>query len=243
MTMTEEAFETELAGIRVGLLKEQGQRMRRAVDAAFDAFFTHDRGRAQEVIDVDDEIDNTDVEVERRAVELLTTVAAEALPLGAMPLRRLLTCVKVNNEYERIADSAVGVAERVLGISGSPVQLPATTRVMTNSVIGIVRDMVRSFDEGDATLARLVLKQQDTVGLFKAEILRQAEAAVAAGDMGVDLAFDLHEVSSQCILIADHATNVAEQVIWEATGFIVRHADGKWVEKKIEERGGGGSGQ
>ncbi|MEM1185151.1 MAG: PhoU domain-containing protein [Planctomycetota bacterium] len=239
MSLTEQAFETELAGIREGLLREQGQRMRKAVNAAFDAFFTHDRDRAQEVIDVDDEIDDTDVEVERRAVELLTTVAAQALPLEAMQLRRILTCVKVNNEYERIADAAVTIAERVLNISGSPVQLPATTRVMTNSVIGIVRDMAKAFDESDATLARLVLKQQDTIGLFKAEILRQAEASVAAGDMGVDLAFDLHEVTSQCILIADHATNVAEQVIWEATGFIVRHADGKWVEKKIEERGAG----
>jgi phosphate transport system protein len=237
MAMTEAAFEAELSSIRVGLLSEQGIRMRKAVDAAFDAFFTHDRARAEQVIELDDLIDDTDVEVERRAVELLTTVAAEALPLGAQAIRRMLTCVKVNNEYERIADAAVTIAERVLHLTGSPVQLPATTRVMTNSTVGIVRDMAKSFDAGDATLARLVLQAQDTVGLFKNEILKQAEEALAAGEMSVDMAFSLHEVSSQCALIADHATNVAEQVIWEATGFIVRHADGKWVEKKIEERG------
>ncbi|MEL6312417.1 MAG: PhoU domain-containing protein [Pseudomonadota bacterium] len=84
MSLTEQAFETELAGIREGLLREQGQRMRKAVNAAFDAFFTHDRDRAQEVIDVDDEIDDTDVEVERRAVELLTTGGAASLR-GATP--------------------------------------------------------------------------------------------------------------------------------------------------------------
>ncbi len=237
MPMTPEAFESELTTIRVGLLSEQGARMTRVVEAAFDAFFSHDTDAAHEVIRLDDEIDGTDVEVERRVVELMTTVAAEALPLGPQAIRRLLTCVKVNNEYERVADAAVTVAERVLAWKGSPTKLPPTTRVMTNSVVGIVRDMSRAFDGGDATLARLVLQAQDTVALFKREILRQAEQRVASGDLSVDMAFDLHEVASQCQLIADHATNVAEQVIWEATGYIVRHADGKWIEKKIEERG------
>jgi phosphate uptake regulator len=71
-----------------------------------------------------------------------------------------------------------------------------------------------------------VLQSQHAVTAFKAAILRDAEEKIAKGAMGVDFAFRLHELASQCELMADHCTNMAEQVIYVTTGAIVRHTVG-----------------
>ena len=218
-----------------GMLAEQGSRLRKIFSTSLDAFFTADAAKARVAIELDDAIDETDVEIERRAVALLTRVANEATPCNDRPLRGLLTLVKINNEYERIADCGVDIAQRAIELSGSPAAFPPTSRVMTNSVLGILRDTTKAYDKQDATLARLVLQSESMVLTFKAEIMRTAERAVANGDMPVDLAFDLHELAGQCVLMADHATNVAEQVIWETTGVIVRHRAGEWVEQSARE--------
>ncbi|MBZ0171846.1 MAG: hypothetical protein K8E66_05655, partial [Phycisphaerales bacterium] len=183
----------------------------------------------------DDEIDANDVSIERATVALLTRVAHDATPIEDSHLRGVLNLVKVNNEYERIADAGVSIAERAIALSGSPAKFPPTTRVMTNSVVGILRDVTKAYDNRDATLARLVLQSEDTVLMFKHAILRDAERAVAEGRMTVDLAFDLHELASQCLLMADHATNIAEQVIYETTGLIVRHRAGEWIERTVQD--------
>ena len=72
---------------------------------------------------------------------------------------------------------------------------------------------------------------------FKDLLLRDTEQRVADGRMNVDLAFDLLEIVAQSVLIADHCTNVAEQVIYESTGAIVRHTDGSWKDVRLGEAG------
>src|SRR5205814_10534781 len=108
--------------------------------------------------------------------------------------------------------------------------LPDTFRVMANSVIGILRDVNTAVMRNDAPLANIVLQSQHAVTAFKSAILRDAEEKIAKGQMTVDLAFRLHEIASQCEVIADHCTNVAEQVIYLTTGAIVRHMQSSWVE-------------
>jgi phosphate transport system protein len=234
MSLSNDALASRGDSLR-GLLAEQGGRVRKIVSTALDAFFTADEAKARAAIDLDHEIDHQDVEIEKRAVALLTEVANEATACDDAPLRGILTLVKVNNEYERIADAGVDIAERAVALSGSPAVFPPTTRVMTNSVLGILRDTTKAYDRRDATLARLVLQSENMVISFKGEILRAAERAVASGEMSVDLAFDLHELAGQCVLMADHATNIAEQVIYETTGIIVRHRAGEWVEESARD--------
>lgn len=240
MSLTTENFAQRLAELREELI-EQGRRSRALVDLAFDSFLMRDADKARAAIALDDEVDRIDVEIERQAVDVLTEVARGTVALPPEPLWSLLTLVKINNDFERMADAGVTVAERALSLSGSPTVFPPTTRVMTNSVVGILRDVVAAYERRDATLARLVLQSEDAVTAFKAEILRQAERSVASGEMGVDLAFDLHELSSQCLLMSDHATNVAEQVIYETTGVIIRHfSQDKSREAAGGQRGGEG---
>jgi phosphate transport system protein len=144
-------------------------------------------------------------------------------------LRSVLTIVKVNNELERIADCAVEVAGLVRRHAGTTGAYPDTFRVMANSVIGILRDTNLAVQRGDAALAKVVLQSQHAVTAFKAALLRDAEEKIARGAMQVDFAFQLHEMATECERIADHCTNIAEQVIYQTTGAIVRHTDAQWV--------------
>jgi phosphate transport system protein len=227
MPTTPEGFAERLARLKADLI-EQGRRVQSLLEAAFEAVFAADAGRAARVVAQDDVIDRVDVEIERAAVQLLTDATHEGARLDPRQLRSVLTIAKVNNELERVADAAVAIAERMDG--SSSVAVPDTFRVMANSVVGILRDVNRSLDRMDPKLARVVLQSEDCVGSFKDAILRDAENRIATGSMSVDSAFLLHEFASQCERIADHCTNIAEQVIYSATGAIVRHTEGHWHE-------------
>ncbi len=246
-------FEAGLADLR-GALARQGELVRRQVEAAFDAVFDRNVESARLVMRRDDEVDREDVRIEQQSVELLLAAAQRGTrpPAGASgeggaepgttapegngagltaaQLRGLLTIVKVNNELERIADAATFIAERVISLGQREDPLPETTRVMTNSVIGILRDANDAFGQRDPKLAKVVLASEDTVKDFRRRIARKAEERVADGRMSVDVAFDLGEIVSQATMIADHCTNIAEQVIYECSGAIVRHMEGRWRE-------------
>ena len=78
-----------------------------------------------------------------------------------------------------------------------------------------------------------MLRAEDTVRGFKNAVLRDAEQRIASGDMTVDTAFLLHEIASCCEHIADHSTNIAEQVLYAVTGTIVRHCEAGWIEVNL----------
>jgi len=210
-------------------LSEQGRRVQALIEEALEAVFTGDRDRAARAVAGDDEIDRVDVELEKASVQLLTDATHLGAKLDPRQLRAVLTVVKINNEMERIADCAVSIAERAAAVR-SRGWAPETFRVMANSVVGIVRDVNQAYARQDAGLAKVVLQSEDAVEAFKDAILRDAERQIASGAMTVDLAFALHELANECVRMADHCTNIAEQVIYSLTGAIVRHMEGKWVE-------------
>lgn len=229
MPDTPSGFQQRLGRLNEGLA-EQGRRVTELFEHACDAVFAMDVARARSTVDADDLIDRVDVEIEQAAVSLLTDAANNGVPMESAHLRQVLTIVKINNELERAADAATDIASQAPALAGIGHPLPETLRVLTNSVAGILRDVTRAFERSDARLAKIVLASEDTVEAFKSQILRDAERAIAGGAMGVDLAFIIHELANQCERIADHATNIAEQIIYSTTGAIVRHTDAGWIE-------------
>ena len=228
-----EVFAKRLDRLRADLV-EQGRRVQSLVDSAFEAVFNRDIELADRVIEQDNVIDRVDVDLERASVKLLSdaTVPDSTTSVSHADIRTLLTVVKVNNELERIADLAVDVARRVKSLAMGTGEMPDTIRVMSNSALGIIRDVIRALEQSDANLAAVVLQSEDAVETFKDAILRDAEERIAAGELGLDEAFLRHEIASLCERMADHCTNIAEQVIYSATGKIVRHTDGRWEEVK-----------
>lgn len=221
---------------RMGLLTadlgDQGRRVMMLMELAFDAVFARDPEKASQVDRLDDAIDQADVSIERAAVQLLSDATKAGSAMDTPTLRSVLTIVKVNNELERIADCGVEIAGLVRRHAGAAGVFPDTFRVMANSVLGILRDTNVSVHRGDAGLSKVVLQSEHAVGAFKAAILRDAEEKIARGVMHVDFAFHLHELANLCESVADHCTNIAEQVIYQTTGAIVRHTDAQWIVTK-----------
>ena len=208
----------------------QGRRVQSLTEDAFLAASRKDAEAARRVVALDDAIDQVDVEIEQAAVGILSDATREHAALEPAQVREVLTIVKVNNELERIADLGVTIAERVTIARSLDQQIPPSVVVMGNSVIGILRDVVTSLEKADAKLAKVALRSEDTLEAFKAALLRDAENQIALGKMTPDHGFFLSGVAAQLVSIADHCSNIAEQVIYSTTGAIVRHMTSGWVE-------------
>jgi phosphate transport system protein len=237
--MPSQGFNQRLDTLK-GELVAQGERVQRLMEAAFSSTFSRDAAVSSKIQAMDDEVDRVDVELEKASVSLLTDATKEGSALEPSQLRAVLTIVKINNELERIADGGVNIAEQAAALAklggrkgaGAGGDIPETFQVMANSVVGILRDVNRAYQRSDGALAKVVLQSEDAVEAFKAAILQDAERQIAGGAMPVDFAFALHEIANECCRMADHCTNIAEQVIYSLSGAIVRHTDAGWVEVK-----------
>ncbi len=188
---------------------------------ACESVFEQDVTLAQRVQARDSEVDREEVEVEKEVVRLMALYQ----PVG-VDLRMLCTVLKVNNDLERIADCAVNIAERASHLEVQPLaDGNEELRRMVTSVRDVLRQAVQAYSTEDAELATRVMKQDATVdelyGIIVGDIValeRQAPTESAAH-------LDLLSVAKNLERIADHATNIAEDVIFLSTGDIVRHQD------------------
>ncbi len=232
MPTTPEGFQERLAAVQVELVA-QGRRVQALAEAAFDSIFARDPVAAARVIALDEQIDRVDVDIEKTCVALLTDACGTGCTLDPARLRLVLTLVKVNNELERIADVGVSIAEEARLFQGAGTELPVTFRVLANSAVGIIRDATTCLDRADPELARVVLLSEEAVGQFKKALVRDAQEQLSRGRMTLDFALALGETAALCLVMADHCTNIAEQVMYAATGTIVRHMEGHWEEVRL----------
>ncbi|MBM4105028.1 MAG: phosphate signaling complex protein PhoU [Phycisphaerae bacterium] len=211
-------------------IEAQGRRVLELLLRAVDSYFDDDREKAQAVVAGDDLVDRVDVEIERASIGLLGDRLG-----GEHEIRLVVTIVKVNNELERVADLAVNIAEAVIAGQGDGRTTASTFRVMANSVIGMLRDANRALADGNLDLATQVLRFDDTVDRFKVEILRDTRERVDRRELAVGIAFRLLAVTKALERIADHCTNICEQVIYLQSGKIVRHRPEGWSEPEAPQ--------
>ncbi|UYV11492.1 MAG: hypothetical protein NCW75_09285 [Phycisphaera sp.] len=233
MPTTPEGFKERLAALGTSL-SDQGTLVLQMVEGGFDHIFAPGRDGLLGMEAAEDAVDKADVGIEKAAVALLADATEGARRLPDADLRNLLTIVKVNNELERIADAALACATLGQRLTDAGAAPPNTFRVLTNSVVGIVRDAVKALATGDARLARIVLLSDDTVEAFKATLMRDAEAKLRANELDAAAAFILLEIATATHAIAEHAANIAEQLLYLHTGTIVRHVEGKWREVEVD---------
>ncbi len=222
-------FHHKLAQLKDDLIT-QGDRVVDMVLRAVEAYFDIDEEKAELVIEGDEIIDKADVEIERASIPLLTMGETEE-----HSIRSVLMIVKINNELERIADCAVTIAEVVHDYGEVTNKPPQTFRMMANSVIGMLRDANKALASDDPVLAERVLALDHTVDQFKREIGPDAEEKVASGEFDVRFAFRLRTVTKSLERIADHCTNICEQIIYLDTGHIVRHLPEGWSHSTLPE--------
>jgi phosphate transport system protein len=174
---------------------------------------------AVEVIAGDERIDEDENIVEEECLKML----ALHQPV-AIDLRRIVTALKVNTDLERMADLAEDIAERVLHLSGlPPVPVPVKLRRMTDLTTAMVRQSLDAFVNLDPRLARLVWRLDDEVDRYNKEIITELIASMQQVPDMVEPGLSLFSVTRHLERIADHATNIAEGVIYLVEGEIVRH--------------------
>lgn len=217
-------FSEKLAQLKDDLIA-QGARVLDIALRAVESYFERDGAKAQSVVSGDSVIDKVDVQIERASIPLLAMGETDE-----HAIRTVLTIVKVNNELERIADLAVNIAEVALDSGQTTEVVPSTFRVMANSVIGMLRDANQALAKVDTRLAERVLAFDDTVDRFRTEISLAAQQKVASGEFGVKFAFKLMAVVRSLERMADHSTNICEQLIYLETGHVVRHLPQGWTK-------------
>ena len=196
-----------------------GAVVQQSVELSVDALVTLDAKLAQQVIEGDQRVDDEEVKVEKGAIDLLALHQP-----AATDLRLITTIIKANSDFERIADCAVNIAQRVLILSRHEgYEVPADVKLMANSVIGTLRDTIKAFNLSDEAVARHVLRGDDVVDALYHQIVQDTltQMESARHDADVDLANIM--IAKNLERIGDHCTNIAEDVIYVQSGRIIRH--------------------
>ena len=191
------------------------------VEQAVEAVFETNATVAQKVIDGDANIDAEEVKVEKAAIDLLALHQP-----AAGDLRLITTIIKANGDFERIADCAVNIAQRVLPITNAhdeSFKLPTDLRVMANSVVATLRDTIKAFNLSDEPLARKVLKGDDVVDALYHQIVQDMLTLMQSDSQQADMDLSTIMIAKNLERIADHCTNIAENVVYVQSGRIIRH--------------------
>jgi len=210
--------------LRMGGLAEQ------AVDRARQAYIDRDLTRCQMVLEGETLINNSEREIDEAAFDLL----AMQQPM-AVDLRFILAVTKINSDLERVGDQAVNIAERVMDMVDLPtVDLPVDIARMGAAVSAMVRRALESFIEGKVELAQAVLEMDNVVDRMKDDAFIQLVKTMNQRPEVVRQALDALLVARNLERVADHATNIAEDVIFWVQGSDVRHNFSPQEESRSE---------
>jgi phosphate transport system protein len=214
----ERHFEHDLEELKERLLWMAGL-AERAVHQAVQAVFEKDEALAARVLEEEKAINEMQIEIDDRVMQLV----ALQQPM-AVDLRFILSASRINNDLERIGDQAVNIAQSALRILRHPqvkpyVDLPR----MSELAEGMVRDSLNSLVRRDAELAKSVLVRDDQVDNLRDQIFRELLTYMMENSAVIYPAFELVLVTKNLERIGDHATNIAEDVIYMVAGRDVRH--------------------
>ena len=144
-------------------------------------------------------------------------------PVG-VDLRMLCSILKVNNDLERVADCAVNIAERAShGQLQALAQRSAESKQLCPVVRKTLRDAVQSYADTDENAAGRVREQEEGIDALYGQIVRNVATGADGATEDINAYLDLLSVGKNLERIADHATNIAEDVVFLATGQIIRH--------------------
>lgn len=189
------------------------------IHAAVETLHQPNYDRAREIVAQDDDIDTLDVEIEEECLKLL----ALHQPV-AIDLRRITTVMKISAELERVADLGVSIAQRALGIISSPeLSIPETLQEMSRRALDMLHQSIDAYVHLDVRLARQVCLQDEAVDALNREIINELTELMRNRPDLVEPAVHLFSASRQVERIADHATNIAEDVVYLVQGEIIRH--------------------
>lgn len=211
-------LQTELEKLKRRILT-LGTNVEERVRMAIRAVEKVDADLAQKIIKADREIDEAEVEIEEECLKII----ALHQPV-AVDLRFISAVIKINNDLERIGDMAVNIAERVSTIAKRPpVNVPIDYSIMGERVEAMLKSSLDSLVNLDSDLAYKVTLADDEVDEMKRKIYDIVKEAITRHPDRAGYLINLLLISRHLERIGDHATNIAEEVIYLIEGVIPRH--------------------
>jgi phosphate transport system protein len=190
-----------------------------AVHKAVRALQTRSAELAREVIAGDSQIDHEDNHINEECLKML----ALHQPVAG-DLRRIAAAMMITIDLERMGDLAEDMAGRAVALTQMPaLAVPTKREPMANLAMVMVRQALESFGHLDPRMARSVWRLDDEVDRFNDEIIQELIEAMKASPEAVEPGLSLFSAVRHLERIADHATNIAEDVIYLVEGEIVRH--------------------
>ena len=214
----ERRLDQDLDRIRQSLLRMGGM-VEEMVARATRALLERDRELCRQVIASDQEVDRMEIEID----ELCHAVVSLRQPI-AVDLRFLVAVMKINSDLERIGDSAVNIAQSVEQLVDQPplkpyIDLPHLSRLVQE----MVRESLDALVRRDPVLAQAVCRRDDEVDALYKQIFRELLTFMIEDPKTVSRALHLLLIARNLERIADHATNIGEDVVYFVEGRDVRH--------------------
>jgi phosphate transport system protein len=213
-------FDAELETFRSQLIL-MGETAIEQVRRAIKALVESDTALATQVIATDDELDRLEVKMDDEAVRFMNLRA----PI-ASDLRLVIVGMKASHDLERVGDEASSIAKRAVRLSAEPplkpyIDLPR----MANIALEMLRDALDCFLNGDVEKAIAVCHRDAEVDLLNKQLYRELSSFMVEDPATISRALELMFISKSIERIADHATNIAEEMVFLAKGEDVRHTE------------------
>jgi phosphate transport system protein len=190
-----------------------------SVHRAVQALNERDARTAAEILAADIQVDQAEVDVEEECLKVLALYQPVAIDL-----RFIVAVLKINNDLERVGDMAANIAERAAFLAQQPPHhVPIDFRQMAEKTQAMLRKSLDSLVNMDPVLALQVCAADDEVDAINRQMYDRIQDAIRAHPEQLEALMHLLAVSRHLERIADHATNIAEDVVYMVQGDIVRH--------------------
>ena len=214
-------FHEELQHVKDKTLR-LGSLVESMVERAVTALVDRDSRIAEDTIRSDDQSDALEVEIDEACLRLLALHQPTAIDL-----RFITTAMKISTDLERMADQAVNICERAIELNAEPQLKPyIDIPIMSQLAQKMLRDSLDAFVEKDVVKARSVIAADNKVDQLKRQVFRELLTFMMEDPRTTPRAIGLLLVSRHLERIADHATNIAEMVVFLVEGRDIRHAGG-----------------
>ena len=214
----ETQFDEELKILKQKLLM-MGDLAQEMIGLAIQALKEREHGFAQEVLNIEEKVNRLEIDIEDEVLVLM----ARRQP-AAKDLRLLTAVLKINNDLERVADQAVNIAELAMYLIKEPSLKPLIDiPFMANLAQKMIRNSLNAFVNHDVAMAKEVCEKDDQVDRINDQIFRELLTYMMENPRSITRAVDLILVSRNLERIADHATNIGEEVIFIEEGKNIKH--------------------
>lgn len=216
--MIQRHFDEELAELKTKLARMAGL-TEDQIDKALTALVSRDSALACRVIERDHQVNALDVEIDEACIELLALHQP-----AARDLRLVTTAMKLSTELERISDLAESICERAIELNEEPQLKPYIDIPRMGSLARVmVKESIDAFVKEDAILARKVIGDDDFVDDLMEQLFRELLSFMMENPNTISRAIRLSFIAKSLERVADHATNIAELVVYLVEGKIIRH--------------------